>query len=355
MATSWEDYIGAPAARAASAECRAVCAGAFQPLRRILERLIEAQRPRSVACLGAGVLNDIPFPELVRLGAEIHLVDWIPGIVDTGLAQSIIDRDTDGVPNCAFCALGDGEAPPWCRGFAGGFSGGPTGEPSGERGVCAAFEPGGGEAPVCKAYERGDRPRVHTQDATGGYASAFAHAAPDAARTAETWRQAIRHGVAAARRGRHGRAHLDIPDASIDLVTSSMVMSQFEHEPYGYFSRQVAARLGPPSARDERRLAQPLAALRDELVVNQLEGHLDEVERIMAPDGRLFAAFELFHHDAADGGSFLVPEMHRALDILGRRFAFDFDLLPARDTVIEMRIGAVPSVVHAFVLRRRPG
>ncbi len=166
MTTSWEDYLGAPATWPTLAECRAVCAAIFEPVRQIFEHVIAAQRPGTIACLGAGVLNDIPFNDFVQSGADIHLVDWIPGIVDIGLAQSCTDRDAAGNPRCAFCALDSETARMWCRRFAG--------TPTAGRGVCRNFEPVGRTTPVCKSYERGERPFVHYQDVTGGYASAFA-------------------------------------------------------------------------------------------------------------------------------------------------------------------------------------
>ena len=141
----------------------------------------------------------------------------------------------------------------------------------------------------------------------------------------------------------------------MESVTSSMVMSQFDHEPYEYFSHQLAARLGPPGIRDERRLADSLEALRSELVTRQIEGHLDEVARVMAPDGRFFAAFELFHRRAPDGGWFLIRPMHEALRLLDRRFDFDLDLITPGDSTVRLQIGGSPSIVHAFVLRHKDG
>lgn len=347
MATRWEDYISAPQTRGTPATCRTACAAAFEPVRRIIKQVIAAQRPATIAVLGAGVLNDIPFGDLVQSGSDIHFVDWIPGIVDTGLTQSCIDHDDAGKPRCVFCTLGPEQAPAWCRRFAG--------TPSESGGVCRNFEPVDQATPACKAYKRGTRPVVHCNDVTGGYASAFARHCFEAVKSATSWRQAIKQAGRAARRTRHDGAPIEIADASVDLVTSSMLLSQFAYEPYQYLSKQVAAKLGPPSAQEDRQLAKPLAALLDMLTVNQIECHLDEVERIMAPDGRLFVAFEMFHYEPESGANILVGEMHRALEILGRRFDFDFDLLPARDSVVETRVHGEPSVVHAFLLRRRTG
>lgn len=343
MPTSWEDYLGAPAAKSAYGACRTRCGDAFDPVRRILERAIAAREPRSVACLGAGVLNDIPFRELVLSGAELHLVDWVPGVVETGIGQSIIARDEDGNPECAFCMLGEQGALPWCRKF--------TGPGTGIPGVCGNYDGAGNAPPVCRSYLRGEQPGVLCEDVTGGYATAFAGAAFEAAATANSWRQALRQASAAAKRARRHRTALGIADNSIDLVTSSMLMSQFEHEPYTYFSRQVASRLGAPTAQDERKLRHPLESLQNDLLRNQVEAHCEEIKRILAPAGRLFAAFELFHYDAGNESWFLVREMHAALEILARHFDFDYTSLSVGDCVTEISIGDSPSVVQAFLLR----
>jgi hypothetical protein len=118
-------------------------------------------------------------------------------------------------------------------------------------------------------------------------------------------------------------------------------------------AHQCRARLGPPSAREKRRLAGPLETLRSELVARQIEGHLDEVQRIMARDGRFFAAFELFHRRGAGDGWFLVRPMHAALELLEQRFDFDFDLLAPGNSTMQLEIRGQPSVVQAFVLRHK--
>ncbi len=120
---SWEDYIGASKAGAQSVRCRAMCGASFAPVRDILTRIIAALAPRSVACLGAGVLNDIPFRDLVRAGVDLHLVDWIPGVIETGIEQSIIERDAAGRPECAFCPLGEPRARAFCHRFDGARDG----------------------------------------------------------------------------------------------------------------------------------------------------------------------------------------------------------------------------------------
>ena len=143
---------------------------------------------------------------------------------------------------------------------------------------------------------------------------------------------------------------LDIADASVDLVTSSMVLSQFEHEPYDYLAHQAAERIGPPRPRDEKKLRPVLESLRGTLVAGQVERHLDEIARILAPDGRCFMSFELFHFDPAVDRWFMVREMHDALARITQRFRFDFDTAPAEDGVMRFENRGRHSLVHSFLL-----
>ena len=129
-----------------------------------------------------------------------------------------------------------------------------------------------------------------------------------------------------------------------------MVVSQFEHEPYDYFSRQAAALLGPPRAPEEDRLRPAMEKLRQTLLSNQIEGHCREVKRIIIRDGRFFLAFELFHGEAGGNRLHLIEPMHDALRLLARHFDFDFagNPDPLVDTGFET--GDARSVVYHFLL-----
>ncbi len=339
--TPWRDYIAA-APNDRYGDCRRLHGAAFAGQKRVIERVVESTRPRTVACLGAGMLNDIPYASLVRSGATIHLVDWLPGVVEAGIALSIVETAADGTSSCAYCALGDDTARAFCRRFqAGGDS---------ANGVCDNFVPGAGAPSSCAAFELGERPVLHQGDVTQGYASAFGEAVGEEIGDIESWRQAFRLAAKLAKRVKHRRDSLSIPDHSVDLVTSSMLVSQFEFEPYSYFARQALARLGPPDSSEDRRLRPALERLRSTLVADQFERHCDEIERILAPGGRCFMSFEMFHHDADAEGWFLVRDMHRALDTLAGRFNFDFDTIDERGSVIRFQTGRSGSVVYCFLL-----
>jgi hypothetical protein len=353
MPTSWENYISASSNGAALRKQPPRSKQAFRPMRRILSEVIKTCEPTSVACLGAGALNDIPFSELVLSGAAIHLVDWIPGVVDTGIGRSVLLGDAeenDGKPAaadgaCVFCALGASKAAKWCRRF--------DGERDDTPGLCGSFAQTDGDGFGCRSYDRSELPNVHYQDVTGGYASAFGRAAFEAAKAANSWKQAFGLAEAAAKRLRNHHEGLDIADGAIDLVTSSMLMSQFEHEPYEYFSNQAAARLGPPTERDERRLQRTFEKLKNDLLVNQIDAHCEEVARILAPEGRFFVSFEIFHYRPGTNSWFMVSEMHEALGRLARHFEFDFSAFAPEDSIVTLKLGEAPSVVQNFLMRHK--
>lgn len=338
--TPWRDYL-ARAPRHRYGDCRRLYGPAFARQKQLIGRLADRLRPEVVACLGAGVLNDIPYAALVRSGAAIHLVDWLPGAVEAGVGLSIMEVGEGGRPQCAYCAIG-GEAAAYCRGYRGGSAP--------RQGVCDNFKPAGDRALACAAFDLGERPAIHAGDVTQGFASACGTAMGEALSGAGTWRQALRAAAAAAKRTRRHRHSLAIADGSVDLVTSSMLISQFDAEPYGYFSHQAAARFGLPDESEERRLRGESRRLRSLLLATQIERHCDEIERILAPGGRCFMSFEMFHFDAGSGRWFLVEEMHRALAYLAGRFDFDFDAVPASDNVGRFQGQGAVSLVHSFVL-----
>jgi hypothetical protein len=343
--TAWRDYLSGPDLQDRYGACHRHKTAAYTRQRDLIRRIFEATRPKSVACLGAGVLNDIPYLSFLRGGATVHMVDWLPGATDTGIALSIISKDRAGAPVCAYCAIGDAVARTCCRNFGGVSSAGTW--------VCENFSPAVAEQPVCEAYRRGDWPAVHLRDVTGGYATAFAEGLIDELSGATSWKQAFGRAKDLAKRlsrAKRPGSGLDIPDGSVDFVTSAMVMSQFEHEPYGYFSSQAAKVLGPPDARDQIRLRHGLKDLRDVLLANQFEGHCAEIRRILAPGGRCFMSFELFHFNADDDQWFLVKEMNALLPRLERHFRFSFEGIPDRDYLMRLEPRESDSLVLSFLL-----
>ena len=96
MTVVWNDYLKVP--NAAEGLCRYRQQGreSFLQQRENIRRLIEALSPRTVTCLGAGVLNDLPYQGLIRSEAMLHLVEWIPGMTETGVHLSVIETEEEG-------------------------------------------------------------------------------------------------------------------------------------------------------------------------------------------------------------------------------------------------------------------
>ena len=342
MSTSWDDYLRLPDASLASRECHLRCKNRFDLHRNNIQRVFDATRPDSVACLGTGVLNDIPYRWMVEAGASIHLVDWLPGIIDAGLALSIIGQDEHGQPNCIYCTSAIDCPEQYCRHY--------RESRESVQAVCDRFMPTSEPPLRCKAFERAEFPIVHHEDVTRGYASEFGRGVDDELRGVRSWKQAFARGMALAQNVKRYDMRLNIADASIKLVTSSMLLSQFDHEPYEYFTRRVAAKLGPPSENEEKRLLPTMESLRKTLLTTQIERHCMEIKRMLAPGGRCYMSFEVFHTVPDSTNWFVVKGMADALEIVGRHFLFDFDIIPQEEMITRFATRGAPSLVFSFVL-----
>jgi hypothetical protein len=64
-----------------------------------------------------------------------------------------------------------------------------------------------------------------------------------------------------ARKAKEPLEPLDLADGSVDFITASMLIYQFEAEPYRYFSNFAGENLGAPSAAEENRLNGSMEAL----------------------------------------------------------------------------------------------
>lgn len=343
MPNSWENYLSPKNALREFARSRSQAVGAFGELRGVIGRVFSRTGAKHVACLGAGGLNDLPYASMVTSGAELHLVDWIPGIVEAGIAASILDEDEAGDLECIYCLLGEERTQHYCTAF--------DPEEMQSAKLCGNYIPLSEGGIGCAAFQRGEEPYLYADDITGGYASAFARSVSERVAAVHSWREAFRVAGDLAKKLKRHRHSLGIPDRSIDLVVSSMVISQFEYEPYEFFAKQVAGRIGTPQPREEKKLSPALESLRSTLLVNSLEHHLDEIERIMAADGVCFMAFEMFHYDPMLEEWFLVKEMHQALGLIAERFRFDFSLLEDGDDLVTFDDGGHRSRVSCLVLR----
>ena len=344
MTLSWNDYRTLPDAASHYRDCTSRCRPAFEHQRRNISKVLVATQPKTVAVLGAGVMNDVPYGDLLDLHAEVHLIDWLPGAPEAGLRHSLISEGAPGEFSCLYCRPGIDVPEDYCRSYC---------QPVSElRKVCDEFE-STQDAPLqCASFEKGARPITSCEDVTGGYAETFARQVGRTLRGAQSWRKAVERSVALARKVR-GTQSLSLPSRSVDLVTSSMVVSQFEHEPYQFFVQAAEGLLGRPTPREERALSKVVSRLRDTLVEGQLENHCAEIVRILKTGGYCYMSFELFQEHDLRGPWFLVESTHKAMGILGRRFAFDFDILTPTETAERFATGETSSVVYSYVLRPR--
>lgn len=345
MSVTWDEYLSVPDAPGKFGECRTQCHASYLEQRKRIERLIEATKPETVACLGAGGLNDIPYATLIRSGAAIQLVDWVPGSIDAGIDLSIIQTDEDGAPRCVYCDPTVQGPERYCRHFH---------DSSPRSRVCEQYRPVSQTDDRCAVYERGEEPSVHYEDATAGYASAFGRCIFDELQTVRTWKQAFARAWDVADRVRRHRTSLSIKDASVQLVTSSMIVSQFEHEPYGFFARRAADRLGPPSVDVEQRLASAMESLRSTLFASQVERHCQEIKRILTPDGYCYMSFEFFHAMPGRPHWFMVQGVATAMEIISQHFTFNFDNITESELVTRFQTGDEPSMVLSMVLQAHP-
>lgn len=343
MSVAWDLYLNAPISPERFADCRNRCWEAFADQRANIQRVFEATTPRTVVCLGAGALNDIPYREFIRAGASLHLVDWLPGAVMNGIDLSIVESTERGEPCCLYS---DSRVSgiDYCQHFQRGCDL--------KTQVCERYATRPDMSPRCTAFAKGIYPIIHQEDVTGGYATEFGRQVLAELRGVRRWKQALAKGLALARRAGGRHAPLGIPSHSADLVTSSMLLSQFEHEPYAYFAHRVADQIGPPSQREEDELHSLGEELRGVLLDQQVERHCLEIKRLLAPGGRCYLSFELFHR-LETARWFVVTGMSRALEIVGRHFLLNFDILPERNVMGRFQTDATPSLVCGLLLEAK--
>ena len=344
MMVTWDDYMAVSDATEKFVACRRERRSAFEQQRETLRRIVEATSPKVAVCLGAGVLNDIPYAELIRSGATVHLVDWLAGAVETGVSLSIISFDSD-QPQCIYCDPDRLRPEAFCSNYK---------QPGGSNvAVCGRFVLCPGDPPTCEAFATGEFPKIHREDVTGGYASRFGRAVTDELRTVRNWAEAFSKATRLARRLDKVHDRLPIDDDSADLVTSSMVISQFAHEPYEFFSRRTAEQIGPPRADKEQQLLPAMEKLRSTLFVGQVRQHCQEIDRMLSPDGVCYLSFEMFHAVPSSETWFLVEGVAKVLEVLDESFLFCCDLIPESQSIQRFQVGQSPSMVFSLALRSR--
>lgn len=345
MPVTWTEYLNVPDAGRRYFQCRLLCRESFSQQRGNIQRVIEATSPKVVACLGAGVLNDIPYRLLIQSGATIHLVDWLTGSIQEGIRLSLIEVDEDGQPSCIYCEPTVTDPRQHCTWYQ------RSTESTSQ--VCDHFVPCPGDPLTCAAFAAGKLPAIHCSDVTAGYAGEFGRRLSGALQGVRSWEQAFSKAIRVADRLRNHRVALPISESSVDLVTSSMVVSQFVHEPYTFFSCRTAEVLGPPKHEDEDRLRPMMRRLCSTLFRHQVQGHCEEIARILTPNGLCYMSFELFHGIPQSRTWHLVEGVANVLEVLNRFFFFNFDHVTESDSLTRFRAKDETSLVFSVVLESK--
>ena len=92
---------------------------------------------------------------------------------------------------------------------------------------------------------------------------------------------------------------------------------------------------------------------RTSLLDDQIERHCEEIDRILAPGGRCYLSTEMFHWHPEQRQWITVVGLPKMLEVLGRRFAFNFDLIPEAETLSRFAVRGGSSLVCSFVLESK--
>lgn len=342
----WGDYLRAPLNPEQFSRSRATYHRPMRVHRGLMERLARQYHPSRIACLGAGFLNDLPIEAFIQEADALYLVDWIPGISREGFAGSIIESRDENF----HCLLCDGRIPP--EKYCGAFRP-PIRVPEQ---VCASFEPVAGMEHLCALYAPGGQPKFLEADITLGRASGFARRLESLVAKGKTLRQVFQRALAEGKRCARIEEEIEIPADSIDLVTASMVVSQFDHEPYAFFARLLAEKFGVEKVLESEEQLRPMVEqLRSLLFLIQAEGLVREMYRIVnKTQGRVFFSVEVFRSLNGEDRYFLVHEIPRAMETIAEYFQFEFQSIPAEETVTTFSQNEGTSIVQSFVLRPIP-
>lgn len=343
---SWNRYLEAGASSASHARSRKMFEREFRRQREQIVRLIAEDNPKQIACLGSGYLNDLPVELLCNSDTESYLVDWIPGISEIAMRGRAIAVGASH-PSCIFCGLESPEI--YCARY--------KDAPGPHPGVCEAFCPISDPSLYCENYQPAKLPHFIRHDVTGGRATGFATQIEAVIERSTRPEEAYRRAIALCHGSTVKTARIPIDDDSIDLITSSMLVSQFDAEPYRYFALLLERKFGRANILARGADIRPLMErLRGELFRIQAEGHASEMYRILnKPKGLVYFSTELFRELPNNEGYFLVHEVFRGMQILSQYFTFDFSRLPPSDVLDRLKMGDANSVVQRYVLRPARG
>jgi hypothetical protein len=337
-ATRWDEYVSTNLLTVDLARCSQIFTPALSAHRERIVSLLETLQPRRVVVMGSGYLNDISLDALFGASDGLFLVDWIPHLAVEGVRSNVIGVSGD-QSECLACMQGI-NALSYCASF----------HEAATNGHCVNFVAHETSAGGCVSYTPGDGPRFLVADVTSGRASRFAQSVESVLKSSKTPIEAIRKALVEAKRFSSTVTPLEIEDHSVDFVTSSMVASQFDVEPWTFFLTALEERFGRERLMaDEERFAPAGEKLGSLLFETLVDGHLREMSRLLKPDGRAYVSLELFR--SSQGRDQFFPVVSRLIDLAKPYFVFDFEQLDLADTLEEIEIGDDHSVVASFLMR----
>ncbi|MCH8157612.1 MAG: hypothetical protein IID18_07680 [Nitrospinae bacterium] len=342
---NWDTYL-TPTEKVESFRLRT--GDGFKNQRKRISQLYNKRSPKTVVCLGSGYLNDIPIDDIIKGGSRLFLVDWMKDASRQAFDYDVV-TSYEGGYHCLICDT-TGDPTDYCRRFSKPLK---TSLPRGQK-FCANFKPDKESRPACGSYQAGPNPGFLQADVTEGRASGFARRMENVLQRAKNPRAAFKLALQEARAAHRFTEALPIDTGSVDLVTSSMIVSQFDFEPYEFLAKNLAARFGIDALNRREKELQPLMEeLRDHLFLTLMEGHCREIHRLLKADGQVYFSVEAFHRDQPNDNWFEVPTFPKVMEVLRRHFLFDFDFLPALNTPDQMEIMGGESMVYSYILTQK--
>ena len=92
---------------------------------------------------------------------------------------------------------------------------------------------------------------------------------------------------------------------------------------------------------------------RTSLLDDQIQRLGEEIDRILAPGGRCYLSTEMVHGHPEQRQWITVEGLPKMLEVLGRRFAFNFDLIPEAETLSRCAVRGGSALVCSFVLESK--
>ncbi len=338
----WEGYLKS---NQGLDDCRQKCWTTFSGQRARIRNLFLALLPKTVVCMGSGYLNDIPLEDFVKAGCKIVFVDWVKDLSRNAYLQDIVKKKL-GDYQCLICQT-QGNPKNFCSNYHIRKKVDPESPPD----YCDYFQASKGGIPQCVHFELGLTPEFLEEDVTQGAAGGFANQLTRILPKAKTPKMVFKKALQVVRALNRVERLLPIEDHSVDMVTSSMVVSQFDFEPYGFMEKNLALRFGVENLLEqEKKLLPYMIDLRERLFKIMVDRHFREIHRILHPKGRVYFSSEMFHRIPGTGRWYPVKGATQALGILERYFWFDFNDSPDLPPLERIQMYGEESVVDSHVL-----